>query len=147
MLPTIRPYNDADFEDVVTVWFESWKSVGVGSVEPSVKAELRERFPIEIAEGWSVHVATLANNVVGFTSIKGDEVGQLFVAPEMQGRGIGKQLLDFVKLQRPSGFWLTTPAEGRAVRFYEREGLRRGELSKHPRLGHAEVRYDWQPPD
>lgn len=141
----IRPYRESDFDAVTEVWFASWESTGVGFPNPSLQAELRERFPKEIAGGWSVHVASVEKDIVGFLALKEDRLQQLFVSPSTQGHGIGKQLLDFVKLQRPKGFWLTTPLEGRAVRFYEREGLKRGEISMNLKFGHEVVRYDWRP--
>jgi GNAT superfamily N-acetyltransferase len=70
---------------------------------------------------------------------------QLFVAPGAQNNGIGKRLLDFAKAKLPGGFHLTTALASRAGRFYEREGLIRGETSVNPRFGHAEVRFDWVP--
>jgi GNAT superfamily N-acetyltransferase len=141
----IRPYAEADFDAVTGVWFTSWESIGIGLPEPSLQTELRERFPREIAGGWSVYVAATGVEIVAFLALQGNRLQQLFVAPSMQGNGVGKHLLDFVKAQRPGGFYLTTPTEGRAARFYEREGLKRGEVSIHPRFGHEVVRYDWYP--
>jgi GNAT superfamily N-acetyltransferase len=142
---SIRPYTEADFAAVTTVWFESWESVGIAVPVSSLKSEMCERFLREVAGNWSVYVATVNTDVAGFVALQEDRLQQLFVAPKMQNRGVGKQLLDFVKAQRPAGFWLTTPTEGRAVRFYEREGFRRGDVTMHPRFGHEVVRYDWCP--
>ncbi len=110
-----------------------------------MQAELRERFPREVAGGWTVYLATKRTEIVGFLALQEDRLQQLFVAPNMQRRGVGKQLLDFVKEKRLAGCWLTTPTEGRAARFYEREELKRGETSMHARFGHEVVRYDWCP--
>jgi hypothetical protein len=54
-------------------------------------------------------------------------------------------MLDFAKNQLPTGFHLTAAIESRAPRFYEREGLERGEVATHARFGHQIVRYSWQP--
>ena len=142
---TIRPYAEADFDAVTTVWFASWASTEVGLPNPAIRAELRERLPREIAGDWTVYVAMAGTDIVGFLALQERRFQQLFVAPTMQSRGVGKQLLDFVKAKRPEGFYLTTPTEGRAARFYEREGLKRGEITMHPRFGHEVVRYDWSP--
>ena len=142
----IRPYSESDFEAVSEVWFTSWQSVGVNVPDPALRTTLRERLPLEIANGWAVHVAVIGPDVVGFLALHGNRLAQLFVAPAMQGQGIGKQLLDFAKAERPDGFYLTTqPIEGPACRFYEREGLRRGPIGTHPKYGHPNVRYDWPP--
>jgi GNAT superfamily N-acetyltransferase len=82
--------------------------------------------------------------VVGFVSLYGDKVEQLFTAPSAQGAGVGRQILAFVKAQRPDGFRLTSLIEnGGANRFYEREGMKRGETLRHEKYGQL-VRYDWR---
>jgi len=139
----IRPYKDADFEAVTALWWASWHSTGVPS---SVTLDdLRERWPRELAEGWRVHVGIQGTELVGFVALEGDKLMQLFVAPDHQGRGLGKQLLDFVKSQRPQGFNLVTACQTRAWKFYERERLVRGDVGTHPVYGFETVRYDWLP--
>ena len=139
----IRPYIDADLDALVTLWRDSWISTGVPAAKTVPLSALRARLPQEIAAGWDVHVAMVDSELVGFLALKGDQLDQLFIEPAWQGQGIGKRLLDFVKAERPAGFWLVTAAESRAPRFYEREGLVRGTISVHPRFAHAMVRYDW----
>jgi ribosomal protein S18 acetylase RimI-like enzyme len=144
---SIRPYQKSDLEIVASIWVESWKSNGVSTAVGGVTRDyLRERLPQEITGGWSVHVALCGLNVTGFVAFHADHLQQLFIAPAFQSRGIGKALLNFAKRQMPDGFWLTTAVENtNACRFYEREGLIRGEIDIHKRLGHPIVRYDWSP--
>ena len=148
----IRPYAEGDFDPVTKLWLDSFQSSGL-AVAASVDLEsLRARW-IEIAGGWTVHVAVShpiqesGDLIAGFAALaRNDELSQLFVAPDFQGRGVGKQLLDFVKGLRPWGFWLTTAVDNAAGRrFYEREGLVEGPLSISARLGHQLIRYDWRP--
>ena len=141
----IRPYAAADLESVTTIWLTSWESTGVMPPASITVAELRERFPREIAGGWEVHVGVVGREVVGFLALYGDMLEQLFIAPAHQGRGLGKRLLDFVKERRPGGFTLTTASESRAWRFYEREGLLRGPTLIHARFGFPKYQYAWQP--
>ena len=141
----IRAYAEADFNAVASIWFKGWESTGVVLARPVTLAQLRERFPQELARGWAVYVATMGAETIGFLSLHGGTVEQLFVEPRHQGRGVGKRLLDFAKKQLPDGFTLITAVESRAGRFYEREGLTRGETMLHPEHGHKIVRYDWQP--
>ncbi len=94
---TIRPYAEADFDAVTTVWFASWASTEVGLPNPAIRAELRERLPHEIAGDWTVYVAMAGTDIVGFLALQERRFQQLFVAPTMQSRCVGKQLLDFVK--------------------------------------------------
>jgi putative acetyltransferase len=140
---TIRPYTDADFEAVTAIWLSSWQSTGIPA--PVTLAELRERWPLELAKDWTVSVAAVEIEVAGFMAFHCAELEQLFIAPEHQSRGIGKQLLDYAKAQMLAGFHLTTAGESRAPRFYDREGLMRSEAAIHPKFGHEIVRYDWLP--
>ncbi|HWO52634.1 MAG TPA: GNAT family N-acetyltransferase, partial [Ornithinibacter sp.] len=56
------------------------------------------------------------------------EVGRLMVAPDLQGRGLGRELLALAESLAPSsatGFWLTTGVlEEGNQRFYKRSGYR-----------------------
>jgi ribosomal protein S18 acetylase RimI-like enzyme len=137
----IRPYRDADFETVTSIWFESWRSTGVPS--PVTHADLRARLPGDL-KAWTVHVATSGNEIAGFIALEAGHLHQLFIAPAHQNRGIGKMLLDFAKERMPQGFRLMTALESAAGRFYEREGLHRGDITTH-HFGHKIVRYDWKP--
>ncbi len=139
----IRPYVDSDFDLITSIWLRSWQSTGIPS--PVTLDELRERWPQELTRGWIVHVATIEPEIVGFLAHHRDKLEQLFVAPDYQGRGFGKQLLDLAKKQMPSGFHLTTALQSRAGRFFEREGLSRSEESVHPRFGHKIIQFYWGP--
>jgi GNAT superfamily N-acetyltransferase len=141
MTVTITPYRDTDFERVTSIWFESAASIGIPM--PVTLVDLRERWPREIAAGWEIHVARRNGETVAFMALKPGKVDQLFVAPEHQGQGIGKCLLDFAKTRLPEGFYLTTALAGRSQDFYLREGLLRGKVSCH-HFGHEIVRYDWR---
>ncbi len=139
----IRPYAASDSDAVTAIWLASWQSTGVPS--PVTLADLRERWPKELAKGWQVHVATSGPEVIGFCAVDGDTLEQLFIAPAHQSRGVGKRMLDFVKSCRPGGFKLHTALNTRAPNFYDREGLTRGELGINPRFGHPIVHYAWDP--
>ena len=108
----------------------------------------KRRFSEQLARGWCVHVASTGSRIVGFIVIHENEVKQLFVASMLQGNGVGKRLLDFMKSLRPEGFWLVTPAANhRARQFYEREGLKPGKIRLGRRVGYRVIRYEWQPDD
>jgi len=139
----IRLYAERDFDVVTSIWYRSWQSAHVPA--KVTLEDLRERWPWELANGWTVYVATLRGRIVGFLARREDILEQLFIAPDSQRQGIGKQLLDFAKAQMPGGFSLRTAVQGQAGRFYEREGLHRGEVASHPKLDHQIVGYTWRP--
>jgi GNAT superfamily N-acetyltransferase len=136
------PYCDADFEAVTQVWFDSAATMGFPM--PVSLNDLRDRWPREIADGWAISVAKAGGIPVGFMALKGNKLDQLFVAPDYQGRGIGKRFVDIAKLVFPDGVFVTAALPGRATKFYEREGFRRGQVGLDL-FGQEFVRFDWRP--
>ena len=71
-----------------------------------------------------VWVAEEGGRVAGFVAIEGDLVGNLYVAPASQRRGLGSALLDVVGRERPHGFRLWVFQRNAGARaFYEEHGL------------------------
>jgi GNAT superfamily N-acetyltransferase len=71
-----------------------------------------------------VWVAEEAGRVAAFVAIEGDLVGNLYVEPSAQRRGLGSALLDVVQRERPRGFRLWVfQRNARARAFYESRGL------------------------
>src|SRR5580704_17620908 len=110
---SISPYSDADFESVKQVWFESARSIG--PIMPVTVNDLRVRWPKEVANGWTVLVAKAADIPIGFMALKKNRLDQLFIAPDYQGRGIGKRLLDIAKARYPEGISLIDAIPGRST--------------------------------
>jgi GNAT superfamily N-acetyltransferase len=97
-------------------------------------------------ERWPTWVAEEAGDVVGFLSLHGSTVEQLYVEPGRQNQGVGIALLDQAKALSPERLelWVFQANEG-ARRFYERHGFRLVELTDG--LGNMEkepdARYEW----
>ena len=62
---------------------------------------------------------------MGILVLRGDWIDQLYVDPDLTGRGIGVGLLHLAKRERPHGLrlWTFVSNDG-AKRFYERHGFR-----------------------
>jgi GNAT superfamily N-acetyltransferase len=87
---------------------------------------------------------------LGFMVLRPEELFLLYLEPSATGRGIGSQLLEHAKRERPRGFTLWTFQQNdRARRFYERHGLVAVELTDGS--GNEErtpdVRYAWRAPE
>ena len=73
-------------------------------------------------------------------------VAQLFVEPHLRARGFGRQLLDEACRRMPAGWRLhVATANLQAQRFYDRYGLDRGDIDRHPATGRERVEYHWPP--
>ncbi len=94
--------------------------------------------------GW-VTVAEKQGQVAGFLALNGDEVQSLYLAASARGQGIGQQLLDRAKAQRPTLKLYAFQANPSACRFYERNGfveVARGDGSENDE-NLPDIRYVW----
>lgn len=129
------------------LWLASWRSTGLAEAKGGDWQTLHDRIPDELAAGWTVHVAVEEGTLLGFAAVKSADhcLDQLFVTPDAQGRGIGKELLDHAKTGASEGLWLRTPVANKgACRFYEREDFTAGEIEPHPKLEFPCVVYRWR---
>jgi len=125
-IPIIRLARADEYDEVARVWMESWASVGLEDASDDLLAKLRARVPMEIEKGWSLYVADDNGRLAAMLAMHVSDcyLDQLFVAPEYQGSGLGRQLLAFTRLQLPDEIWLRCVRENeKAWRWYEREGF------------------------
>ncbi len=82
---------------------------------------------------------------IAFLAQDGREIDLLFVAPEHQGRGLGRALLELARAHSPEGLELfALQANERACRFYEAQGFRVVARGTSPAPESApDVRYAW----
>lgn len=118
----IRKLQDADIDRVADIWLDAnlkahsfispqyWK----GNFE-TVKKMLPQA---------EVYVYENDREIWGFIGLKGEYIEGIFVSGEMQSRGIGKRLLDFVKTKKTELRLNVYQKNMRAIRFYQREGFK-----------------------
>jgi ribosomal protein S18 acetylase RimI-like enzyme len=85
--------------------------------------------------------------LAGFMAIAGDFVDQLYIHPDFQRRGLGKELLDFAKRQSAEHVWLfTLQINGNGRAFYEKNGFvaEKFGISPEPE-SEPDVEYHWKP--
>ena len=71
-----------------------------------------------------VYVYENDREIWGFIGLNGEYIEGIFVPGEMQSRGIGKRLLDFVKTKKTELRLNVYQKNMRAIRFYQREGFK-----------------------
>ena len=124
--PTIRAARADDYDEIARVWMNSWASTGLEDASNFLLAKLRARISLQVENGWSLFVANDAGVIAAMLALHlpGMYLDQLFVAPQYQGRSIGRQLLAFTRKQLPDEIWLRCVRENtKAWRWYEREGF------------------------
>ena len=99
-----------------------------------------ETYMAKRGKGW---VCTVADEVVGFAfaDLKDNNVWALFVKPEYEGKGIGKQLhdtmIDWYFEKTKDAIWLGTAFNTRAEAFYRMQGWK--EIGTH---GSKEIKFE-----
>ncbi len=145
--PMIRPARPEEYDEIARVWMNSWASTGLEDASNFLLAKLRARIPQEIEKGWSLFVADDDGAIAAMLALHLPEfyLDQLFVAPEYQGRNIGRQLLGFTRQLLPDEICLRCVRENeKAWRWYEREGFGFEKEQVEPMTGFVMKYYRWK---
>lgn len=146
-LPMIRPARSDEYDEVARVWMESWVSTGLAEASNFLLAKLRARVLQEIDKGWSLFVADDRGSLAAMLALHLSKryLDQLFVAPDYQGRGLGRALLAFTRTHLPDEISLDCVRENeKAWRWYEREGFIFEKEAVDPMTGFAMKYYRWK---
>lgn len=107
---------------MVRIWYEA--SITAHSFIPASfwalqKDSMKEKY-LPLAENF---IFEEERQLIGFISLVGERVCALFVAPEMQGRGIGKALLEHAKILKGRLSLRVYRENERALSFYKKCGF------------------------
>ena len=120
----IRPFDAVtDLKKLSDIWFDASIKAHpfIGEARLTEQRRLIEGEYLPKAE---TSVACLDEEAVGFISLLGSFIGGIFIAPDRQGLGIGRQLI-IDALARKGELSLEVYTENEAaVRFYHRLGFR-----------------------
>ena len=144
---TIRPATPADAAAVAEVYLGSFHATYDFPLAHT-DAQVRRWLADVVVPAGRTWVALEGDRIVGMAVVDPGELGQLYVAPDRLGVGIGTRLLDHAKRLSPDGLRLYTfQVNARARRFYERRGFvieAHGDGSGNEE-GQPDVRYVWRP--
>ena len=121
----IRRATTADAAAVAEVWLRSRKA-SVPAIPAPVHTddEVRAWFAEVVLAERETWVAEVDGAVVGLLVLDGPWVDQLYVDPAATGQGLGSELIERAKAQRPDRLDLWTfQANTGARRFYEHHGF------------------------
>ena len=145
----IREYRDEDFSAVTRLW-RAARELAFPDFQRRKGHTFEEDcayFQNVILANNEVWVYELDGQVAGFLAIAGDFVDQLFVHPNFQRKGAGKELLAHAKSLSPEHLFLYTfqvNANGRA--FYEKNGFVAVRFGTSPDPeAEPDVEYHWRP--
>jgi len=143
----IRAARADEYDAVGRIWMDSWVSTALDIASDKLLKTLRARIPVEVTNGWSLFVADDDGSVVAMLALHLPKqyLDQLFVAPDCQGRSIGRRLLAFTRMQLPDEIWLRCVRENeKAWRWYEREGFVFEREAHEPAIDMMMKYYRWK---
>jgi len=138
----IRTYREKDLEEMVRIWYDA--SVIAHSFMPasfwaSYKSAMKEEY-LPLSENY---VFEQEGKVAGFISLVGEIVCALFVAPEAQGKGAGKALLEHAKALKGRLSLKVYRDNRKAVFFYEKRGFRAAGEDVDEHTGCVQILMEW----
>ncbi len=92
----IRKHKEIDLEDIIKIWLQASPIAHPflnASFVKKVEYDMRTHY-IPNSDTW-VYVKN--NTIIGFISMIGNEIGGLFVLPIYHSKGIGTQLVNFIR--------------------------------------------------
>ena len=144
----IRDYRPEDF-DAVTIL---WRIAREKSLPEFQRAkghffyEDRDYFRDHVLKENHVFVVEIDEHPVAFMAMHDDFIDHLYVHPDYQSRGIGKDLLNFARQRSPEHIWLYTLQINRTARaFYEKNGFTAEKFGvSPPPENEPDVEYHWR---
>ncbi len=118
----IRRFKISDIERVMQIWFD----VNTHTHNFISESYWEDNFDSvkNILPQAEIYVYEADSDIQGFIGLKDNYIAGIFVDENMQSKGIGKQLLDFVKGIKNSLTLQVYTKNERAVKFYERENFK-----------------------
>ncbi|MEO1661789.1 MAG: GNAT family N-acetyltransferase [Pseudomonadota bacterium] len=146
--PVFRTARADELETLAEIWNASWHSTGVESPETLSIEDLAARLSQYVSDGGALYVVEDSDAPAGLILLFAEtqQLSQLFLAPNAQGKGLGQACLHFIQETLPGGFWLTVAeANAGAIRFYEANGLKCQSRDYRAAYDRFDLRYAWAP--
>ncbi|QDC95498.1 N-acetyltransferase [Vibrio furnissii] len=133
----IRKYNENDMNSVLDIWLNA--SVKAHAfISPEFWESQVENMRNIYIPASETYVYEVESKVVGFYALYENSLAAIFVSPELQGKGIGKQLLSHAKTQRAELSLAVYKENQASYQFYLSQGFKvlSEQLDEH--TGHPE---------
>lgn len=138
----IRAFNNKEIEEIMKIWLdsnieahdfinESYWTKNYNSVKSKIL----------MAE---VYVYETNGDIYGFVGLINNYIAGVFVKKDMRRKGIGKQLIDFLKENHNELYLEVYRKNEEAIKFYLREGFRIIESSIDNETNEEELIVKWQ---
>ena len=145
----LRDFDEADLPDLLDLWAAAWRDTGFAIDFDARRPWLAGRLRAHRESGGAIVIGLdPSGRPAGFVTLDPATgyLDQLCVAPRERGSGLAAALLDAAKRLAPDRVELdVNEANGRALRFYEREGFRAITRGLSAQSGLPTLRMRWTP--
>ncbi|WP_372755842.1 GNAT family N-acetyltransferase [Labilibaculum sp.] len=139
----IRELRNEDIDVVVELWYNV--SVQAHSFVPSDYWEKnKEAMATQYLPGSECYLAIKGEKIVGFVAMLEDYLAAIFVQTNMQGYGIGKNLLDFIKSKRETIQLKVYKNNFNSIQFYKHQGFNLLSESIEESTNEVELFMEWK---
>ena len=140
----IREYEEADADAVVATWRTSNELAHPFLSKAFLDKEadnVRNVYP-KFAKIW---VSEIDGKIVGFIAMIENEIGGLFLAPDCHGKGLGREMVDFV--QAKCGALTVEVFRDNKIgrRFYDAYGFKKTVEYLHEHSGQMTLKMAFEP--
>ena len=141
----IRKFIESDMDAVLDIWLSA-SIIAHDFIEASFWESQKENMRniyIPLSESY---VFELDSKIAGFYSLKENILAAIFVSPEFQGKGIGKQLIAHAKKQRAKLTLSVYKENISSCQFYLCQGFAIVSEQTDEHTGHQEYTMSISPP-
>ena len=137
----IRKMEKKDLDRVSKIWLET--NINAHDFIPAQYWEKNYGLVREMLPQAEIYVWEEDGQIQGFAGLYEDYIAGIFVLEQAQSKGIGGQLLNYIKGRKPYLSLKVYQKNIRAVKFYKREGFQIKKESADQETGEKEYNMEW----
>lgn len=137
----IRKMEKKDLDRVSKIWLET--NINAHDFIPAQYWEKNYGLVREMLPQAEIYVWEEDGKIQGFAGLYEDYIAGIFVLEQARSKGIGGQLLNYIKGRKPYLSLKVYQKNIRAVKFYKREGFQIKKESADQETGEKEYTMEW----
>ncbi len=141
----IRKLSEKDINEISEIWLSA--NLQAHDFVPASYWTKNLPFVKEMLPKAEVYVYEESQAITGFIGVNEDYIEGIFVKSDARSKGIGKELLDFVKALKSHLYLHVYEKNSRAVCFYKRENFRLEREGIDENTGEKEYCMEWKRED
>lgn len=138
----IRRIKESDINKVADIWLNT--NIETHNFISSQYWHDNFELVKELLSQAEIYVYEVANSILGFIGLSDDYIEGIFVCHGGQSKGVGKQLLDYVKGIKKQLSLRVYQKNARAIKFYQREDFKILTESIEEKTGEKEYLMTWR---